>query len=121
MNNKSSSTLLNEPDRSEFQRFMGRAVNEPDVLGEQDSVEYLAQEIGKKILSFTTRPDDDIDTTLGLVQVGLDSLVAIELRRWWKQSFGAEVSVLEIMNCGTVLGLGEIAAEGLRRRLVELE
>jgi SAM-dependent methyltransferase/NAD(P)-dependent dehydrogenase (short-subunit alcohol dehydrogenase family)/aryl carrier-like protein len=121
MNNNSSSNFLNEPDRSEFQRFMGRAVNDPNFLGEQDSVEYLAQEIGKKILSFTTRPDDDIDTTLSLVQVGLDSLVAIELRRWWKQSFGAEVSVLEIMNCGTVLGLGEIAAEGLRRRLVELE
>lgn len=35
MNNNSSSTLLNEPDRSEFQRFMGRAVNDPSLLGEQ--------------------------------------------------------------------------------------
>lgn len=46
--------------------------------------------------------------------------MAIELRRWWKQTFGVDISVLEIMNSGTISDMGDIAAEGLRKRFVEL-
>lgn len=45
--------------------------------------------------------------------MGLDSLMAIELRRWWRIALGLDVSVLEIMGAGTLEELGKIAAEKL--------
>jgi acyl transferase domain-containing protein/SAM-dependent methyltransferase/NAD(P)-dependent dehydrogenase (short-subunit alcohol dehydrogenase family)/aryl carrier-like protein len=117
----SSSASLQGTSGSELKEFISRAANEPDSLKEQASKQYLGQEIGKKLFSFIMRPEDEIDTSLSLVQVGLDSLMAIELRRWWKQTFGVDISVLEIMNSGTISGMGEVAAEGLRKMLVEFE
>jgi Phosphopantetheine attachment site len=45
----------------------------------------------------------------------MDSLMAIELRRWWKQAFGFDISVLEIMGFGTPEELGKVAGEGLKK------
>jgi len=39
-----------------------------------------------------------IDGGMTLTDVGVDSLVAIELRNWWKQSLGSDISVLELLN-----------------------
>jgi Phosphopantetheine attachment site len=47
---------------------------------------------------------------------GVDSLVAIEIRNWWRQSLGLEISVLEIMNSGSIERLGKNASEGLQRK-----
>ncbi|KAI8959795.1 hypothetical protein F5Y11DRAFT_350189 [Daldinia sp. FL1419] len=60
--------------------------------------------------------DDRQSTTWILLQIALDSLVAIELHRWWKQVLGSRISVLEIMAIGTVLALGDITAEGLTEK-----
>lgn len=46
--------------------------------------------------------------------MGMDSLMAIELRRWWKQAFGLDISVLEIMGSGTLEELGKVAGQGLK-------
>ena len=104
---------------NELKEFLTRLPNQPDLLIEPSTKEYLASEIGKKIFFFIMRPEEDMDVSLSLVQVGLDSLMAIELRRWWKQLFGVEISVMEIMNSGTIAELGEIAARGLGKRLAE--
>ena len=53
-----------------------------------------------------------------LIQVGLDSLMAIEGRRLWNQVFSAEISVLEIVDAGTIpLLSSEIWAELKTRQL----
>ena len=62
------------------------------------------------------KDEADLDTSLTLVQIGLDSLMAIELRRWWKQALGLEISVLEIMASGSLEALGAVAAKGLKER-----
>ena len=104
---------------SELKEFLTRVTNQPDLLSEKSSKEYLAGEIGKKIFNFIMRSEQDMDVALSLLQIGLDSLMAIELRRWWKQMFGVEISVLEIMKSGTIAELGELAARGLVKRLSE--
>ena len=105
---------------NQLREFLARVTNQPDILNEQSSTEYLAGEIGKKIFSFIMRSEEDMDVSLTLLQVGLDSLMAIELRRWWKQVFGIEISVLEVMNSGTIADLGKLAARDLRKMLAEI-
>ena len=63
------------------------------------------------------KDDTEVDITMSLAAIGLDSLVAIEMRRWWKQIFGLDITILEIISSGTLEELGKKAAEGFRRRL----
>jgi aryl carrier-like protein len=63
------------------------------------------------------KSEEDIDISLTLAQIGLDSLMSIELRRWWKQAFGLEISVLEIMAAGTLESLGAGLSQSLKQKL----
>ena len=94
--------------------FFSRAKDDLDILDEPSSAQFLAHEISLRIFRFMMKPEEDIDIGLSLTQIGMDSLMAIELRRWWKQAFGLDISVLEIMGSGTLEQLGKLAAEGLK-------
>ncbi|KAL1610641.1 hypothetical protein SLS60_002311 [Paraconiothyrium brasiliense] len=107
--------------RDDIRTFVARASDNPSLLNEASSKEYLASEIGKKIFSFIMKAEEDLDVSLSLAQVRLDSLMAIELRRWYKQVFGVEINVLEILSSGTIAGLGEVAAKALQRKFREGE
>jgi acyl transferase domain-containing protein/SAM-dependent methyltransferase/NAD(P)-dependent dehydrogenase (short-subunit alcohol dehydrogenase family)/aryl carrier-like protein len=103
-------------NREGLRTFIARVANQPDLLSQESSRAYLAAEVGKRIFSFIMRSEDEMDESLTLVQVRLDSLMAIELRRWWKQVFSVEISVLEILSAGTIGGLGEVAVRNLQKR-----
>lgn len=102
---------------NKLKEFLVRVENEPDLLNDMSTKRYLAEEIGKKIFNFIMRSEEDMDVSLTLIQLGLDSLMAIEVRRWWNQVFGIEISVFEIMNSGTIAELGNLAADGLTKKL----
>lgn len=105
----------------ELKAFLTRAAHSPDLFTETSSRSYLAEAIGARIFSFYMRSQDDLDVSMTLSQIGLDSLMAIELRRWWRQVFGLDISVLEILSSGTIAGLGDAAIRGLQRKFVEIE
>lgn len=82
------------------------------MLTSGESIDFLALEVGKKIHDLMLKPDEEVDISLTLAQIGLDSLMAIELRRWIKQAFGLTMSVLEIMGSGSLRQLGsDVAAK----------
>lgn len=91
--------------------------NDPAALQAEATSITLATEIGKKVMSFLLKSPEDVDLKRSLTELGLDSLVAIELRSWWKVVFGFDISVLEIMNQGSLQALGEHAAQGLLQQL----
>lgn len=77
-------------DSDPLKTFMLSAADTPAILGNKATADYLALAIGHKVFKIMMKPDgeEDVDTSLSLTQMGIDSRMAIELRRWWKQVFG---------------------------------
>ncbi|KAJ5973964.1 polyketide synthase [Penicillium waksmanii] len=96
-----------------LQSFLAKAKGDPALLSQPDSTHFLAVEIGKRVLSYLLKPEEDLQTSCSLTDLGIDSLVAIEVRQWWKTTFGFDISVLEMMGMGSLDALGEHAAYGM--------
>jgi len=94
--------------------FMTIVGNNPRILSEEASVAVLAEEIGQTLFGFMMRPVDEMDMK---TSIGMDSLVAIELRNWCRQRLGLELSVLEIMGAPSIEKLSQVATEGLMIKL----
>ncbi|XDG05435.1 hypothetical protein ABKA04_005050 [Annulohypoxylon sp. FPYF3050] len=101
--------------------FIANATMNPSELDTPESITFLAMEIGKRVYSFMLKPIEEVDISLSLVDVGLDSLMAVEMRRLWKQMFGTTISVLEIMSLGALENFGKLAAQGLKQQLCQAE
>lgn len=98
--------------------FIANVTTTPSELDNPESIAFLALEIGKRVYSFMLKPIEEVDISLSLVEVGLDSLMAVEMRRLWNQMFGLTISVLEIMSLGALENFGKLAAQGLKQRLM---
>ena len=97
-----------------LKQFLSTVVSDPSKLDEKSSADIIAKELGKCVSSFLMKGDEEIDLSLTLTAAGVDSLVAIEVRNWWKQNLGVDVSVLELMGGGSVEQLGELAAKRIK-------
>ncbi|ORY18579.1 hypothetical protein BCR34DRAFT_553887 [Clohesyomyces aquaticus] len=62
-----------------------------------EATSLLAREIGKKLFSVLLKPEDDLNTSVPFSQLGMDSLVGVEMGSWWRQAFGFNISVLELL------------------------
>ncbi|EJP67836.1 polyketide synthase, putative [Beauveria bassiana ARSEF 2860] len=87
--------------------FLSSARSDKAVLEAPEAATLLAQEIGTKVLSMLGKPVDSLRTDLSLSDIGMDSLVGIEMRKWWKGTFGFEISLLEMLGMGTLELLGK--------------
>ena len=96
-----------------FKTFLAAAKSDPEILSKPETASYIGLEVGKQLMKLLLRPDDDLDITLPVQQLGLDSLVGIELRNWWRQTFGFDISVLQLLGFGTLEELGKQAVNGL--------
>ncbi|KAI1098293.1 putative polyketide synthase [Jackrogersella minutella] len=97
--------------------FLASARADREVLRTDEAATLLAMEIGRKVLGLLGQSADELKMGLGLSDLGMDSLIGIEMRKWWKVSFGFEVSLLEMLGMGTLEALGRHAATGLYKSL----
>ena len=95
--------------------FLAKAKDDDNVVQTEETAAFLGKEIGRKLASFLLRSDDDLDMVIPLSQLGVDSLVAVEMRAWWRQAFGFDITVLEFLGMGNLAALGRHAAEGLQK------
>ncbi len=93
--------------------FLSSARSDKTVLEAPEAATLLAQEIGTKVLTMLGKPLDGLRTDLSLSDIGMDSLVGIEMRKWWKGTFGFEISLLEMLGMGTLELLGKHAIANL--------
>ncbi|KAF2756071.1 ketoacyl-synt-domain-containing protein [Pseudovirgaria hyperparasitica] len=103
-----------------LQQFIAETRHDVKRLKQPESLELITTEIGKQVYRCLLQPEEDLDTSRFLSDLGLDSLVTIELARWWRHTFKFSISVLEITSQATIDGLGAYAVEGLCSQNVEV-
>jgi len=94
-----------------LKEFLKDASRNTSMLNGADSTTFLASEIGKTLFSFMMRNEEMLDLNLAPSATGVDSLVAIELRNWFKHTLGVDVTVLEILGSESLFALGKRVAE----------
>ncbi|RYP09783.1 hypothetical protein DL764_001037 [Monosporascus ibericus] len=105
-NIESQEKTASRSENEELREFVEVIAATPALLDNDDSVMFLAEEIGRTLLSFMLQGHENQDINLAPSSIGVDSLVAIELRNWFRQSLGLEVTVLEILGSDSLLALG---------------
>lgn len=99
--------------------YLSKAQADPSVLKSAEASSLFAVEIGKKLLDLLLKPQEGLKTSMPLVDLGLDSLVALELRAWIKQVFSFDLPMLEMMSMGSLDILGQYAASEVYRIATE--
>lgn len=112
-NTGAAGTTLTSAPGAGLEAFITQAKGDAALLSQPDSAQMLAVEIGKKVFNFLLKPEEDLVTSYSLSELGMDSLVAIEVKQWWKATFEFDISVLELMGMGSLDILGEHAAHGM--------
>lgn len=116
----SDRNMANDKTEGAVKSFMTSVDGDPGILDSKASVDFVTKEIGIRIFTFMLHPVEDLDVSVSLAALGVDSLVTIEIRNWMKKSLGGiELSTLEILNCGTVTELGVLAVEVMKMKFAE--
>ncbi|KAI0400470.1 hypothetical protein F4802DRAFT_610078 [Xylaria palmicola] len=98
---------------STLELFLSAAKKDPVSFRQPEAAKVLAREIGRKLFMLLLKPEQEPDIALELTELGLDPMIAVELRAWWKLELGLAISVLEMLAMGTLLALGKKAADEL--------
>ncbi|RYP07500.1 hypothetical protein DL765_009144 [Monosporascus sp. GIB2] len=109
-----STSAQQTSDSEDLTQFLKGVAANPSVLDVEQNKEFLVLWIGAYICSLVFKPNTELDLTTSLTDLGVDSLVAIEIRDWWRRTLGLNINVLEVVNAGSLANLGDKAAQGLR-------
>lgn len=71
------------------------------------AAEFITQALVAKLSSMFMIPESDIHIQLPLVDFGVDSLVAVELRNWISQSARADISIFDVTKSRSLSALAE--------------
>ncbi|KAI1074258.1 hypothetical protein F5B20DRAFT_596550 [Whalleya microplaca] len=94
-----------------IRRLQTAVESNPYILAQDAFIEDLARTIGLAFFKFMMKPAEELDLVAGLSTLGIDSLVAIEVRNWLRLRFAIEMSVLEIMRSDSILSLAKLGAK----------
>lgn len=112
LNTNTTASLTQSASKLEI--FVSSMKMDPSILSHQESTDLIAEEIGRQIYVLMLRPVDSLDVATTLNELGMDSLVMIEMRGWIKRNLEIEISTLELLNCGTIKGVSALVLERLR-------
>ncbi|KAL8881851.1 MAG: hypothetical protein Q9198_001030, partial [Flavoplaca austrocitrina] len=96
-NSKRQSAKSAAPEDA-LRTLLTTAKKDPSVLESSESVTTLALDIGKKLCSLLLLPDDNLSPSMKTGEMGLDSMVAVEMCAWWKLTLGLQMSMLEMVS-----------------------
>ncbi|KAK1624733.1 putative polyketide synthase [Colletotrichum phormii] len=111
----SASTSQTEPESRGPGQFLGGLASNLAALDTTETREFLTAQIGESIYGMMMKKKEDLNVDIPLAVLGVDSLVAIEIRDWWHRTFGLHVNVLEIMGARSIRMLGIMAVDGIKQ------
>ncbi|KAF7193808.1 Highly reducing polyketide synthase FUM1, partial [Pseudocercospora fuligena] len=82
----------NDSPNDKLKAYIASARLDPHILRTAEAASYVGQEIGKRLFTLLLKDQDNLNPDLALTDLGLDSLVAVELRSWCNQIFGLDIS-----------------------------
>ncbi|TIC97276.1 Lovastatin diketide synthase mokB [Colletotrichum higginsianum] len=86
---------------------LGRAASYDEAMG------VVLREMSRKLMRMFGLAEDDMSASKSLTSIGVDSLVAIELRTWITSQLNVDVPIFELMEGNTVTGLAEVVVRKL--------
>jgi hypothetical protein len=75
---------------------------------------FIGQKLLEKISSLMAIPLPSLKLDGSIVDYGIDSLVAIEMRNWMRQDLGCNLGTFEILGSKSIASLGELATQRSR-------
>lgn len=83
-----------------------------DVLGDAnvsdvDAMAALSKSLISKLATMFVVPETDIDATMSLARLEVDSLLAVELRNWVSAAAQADCSVFDILQASSIASLAD--------------
>jgi NAD(P)-dependent dehydrogenase (short-subunit alcohol dehydrogenase family)/aryl carrier-like protein len=114
--NESSVSSTSSSSNDILDAFIASITNDRSLLNSEASLELVTREIGNCIYGFMLRPIEDLDVGQPLTDLGIDSLITVEIRNWWRRKLGVEISTLEILSGGTIASLGQLAMKRLQEK-----
>lgn len=74
----------------------------------EEALRVCYEALAAKLAQVLVLSLEDMDPSITVSSLGLDSLVAIEIRNWIAREANANVQVLELLSSGTLMALAEI-------------
>lgn len=97
--------------------------SEPTDLDSPSTLTVIAREIASRLFSLLSRELDTADegvlASVSLESLGIDSLVTIEVRSWWKRTFCSQVSSVQLVSASNFLQLAALAITHLREAITK--
>ncbi|KFZ19179.1 hypothetical protein V501_00783 [Pseudogymnoascus sp. VKM F-4519 (FW-2642)] len=106
---ESSEEKTTDTKDGRLQALLNSVSVNPKVFQDQTSLELVTSAIGHTLCSYVLQPQEDLDVTTSLSSLGIDSLVSIEFRNWFRRTLSVDISSLEIVSAGTIEHLGKMA------------
>lgn len=76
----------------------------------EDASQLILEAVGVKVAALINVDPEDIDLDVPVAQLGLDSLVAIELKNWVTRSLKAKIQNSDIIDASSLTALGDLLA-----------
>ncbi|KAL4916115.1 hypothetical protein BDW62DRAFT_218861 [Aspergillus aurantiobrunneus] len=95
-------------------QFLSSVANNPAMLDSSDGVEALGHEIGSHLKEIFQRASGDLNLRQAFSDLGVDSLIMIELRNWLRHRMGIEITPGEMLEAGSVLQVAGLVAQRLK-------
>lgn len=106
------------PSSNRLTDLISHLRGEPAELDSPSTVTLIAREIASRLFSLLSRELDEADESVlesvSLESLGIDSLITIEVRNWWKRTFCSQISSMQLINASNFLQLAALAISQLR-------
>ncbi|EQB51117.1 hypothetical protein CGLO_09370 [Colletotrichum gloeosporioides Cg-14] len=118
-NSEDAASSQNNSGRPSLADYIARLQGNPQELDSPATAVHLSKEIAQRVFGFLMREIDEggVDTSLSPSALGVDSLMTIEIRNWWKHTMGVDVSVLQLTSAQSFDQLGQLAVGQLKKKI----